>query len=158
MNHERLQVFVLRIAGAVEMLAFIAVVMPRAWMETSHAWLGLGEMPGGPLLIFMIRQASYTYGVHGLSLWVISTDVVKYRVFVILNGVAFLIAAPIFFLIDYTSGIPWWWTVVDTLGCGSFGVALLILSRAGAGAGAGERDGLTLRGAKPVAASAKLQR
>src|SRR5215204_6041499 len=113
MDRQRLQAWLLRLAGAVEILAFISVVMPRAWMETAHTWLGLGEMPGGPLLIFMIRQASYSYGMHGISLWVIASNVERFRQLVILNGIAFLLAGPVFFLIDYTSGMPLWWTVED---------------------------------------------
>lgn len=128
MNRQRLLVWLLRLAGTVEIFAFIAVVMPRSWMETSHAWLGMGEMPKGALLIFMIRQASYTYGVHGLSLWLIASDVERFRSFVIFNGIAFLIAAPVFFLIDLTSGMPLWWTVSDPLSCGLLGAALLWLS------------------------------
>ena len=128
MNRERLLVWLLRLAGAVEILAFIAVVMPRSWMETSHAWLGLGQMPDGPLLMFMIRQASYTYGVHGLSLWLIASDVKRFRPFVIFNGGAFLVAAPVFLLIDLTSGMPLWWALSDPASCGLFGIALLSLS------------------------------
>ncbi len=129
MNRERLLVWLLRLAGAVEILAFIAVVMPRSWMEIANASVGLGEMPDGPLLMFMIRQASYTYGVHGLSLWLIATDVDRFRPFVVFNGIAFLIAAPVFVLIDLSSGMPLWWTVSDPLSCGFFGAALLLLSR-----------------------------
>ena len=129
MNRERLLVWLLRLAGAVEILAFIAVVMPRSWMEITHAWLGLGKMPDGALLMFMIRQASYTYGVHGLSLWLIATDVERFRPFIIFNAIAFLLAAPVFFLIDFTSGMPWWWAVGDPISCGVFGAALLLLSR-----------------------------
>src|SRR5262245_7319570 len=128
MNQERLLVWLLRLCGAVEILAFIAVVMPRSWMEISHAWLGLGAMPDGPVLMFMIRQASYTYGVHGLSLWLIATDVKRFRPFVVFNGIAFLLAAPVFLLIDLTSGIPWWWAAGDPASCGLFGAVLLILS------------------------------
>ena len=98
-------------------------------MEVSHAWLGMGEMAVSPLLMFMIRQASYTYGVHGLSLWLIATDVKRFRPFIVFNGIAFLVAAPVFFLIDLTSGMPWWWTVSDPGSCGLLGAALLILSR-----------------------------
>ena len=129
MNRERLLVWLLRIAGATEILAFIAVVMPRSWMQIANASVGLGEMPDGPLLMFMIRQASYTYGVHGLSLWLIATDVQRFRPFVVFNGIAFLIAAPVFVLIDLSSGMPLWWTVSDPLSCGFFGAALLLLSR-----------------------------
>ena len=111
------------------MLAFIAVAMPRSWMEVSHLWLGLGEMPEGPLIMFMIRQASYTYGMHGVSLWVLASDVDRFRPLVTLNGVSFLLAALVFFLIDYTSGVPLWWTAADTLACALFGAAVLWLGR-----------------------------
>lgn len=129
MNAQRLQAWLLRLAGAVELLAFIAVVMPRSWMEIAHAGLGLGELPTGPITMFMIRQASYTYGMHAISLFVIASDVERFRPFVILNGIAFLVAAPVFFLIDYTSGMPWWWTFGDTFSCATLGAALLWLSR-----------------------------
>lgn len=129
MNRERLLVWLLRLAGAVEILAFIAVVMPRSWMEISNAWVGLGPMPEGPLLMFMIRQASYTYGVHGLSLWLIASNVERFRPLIVFNGIAFLVAAPVFFLIDITSGMPLWWAVSDPGSCALFGAALLWLSR-----------------------------
>ena len=129
MDRQRLLVWLLRLAGAVEVFAFIAVVMPRSWMEVSHAWLGMGEFPGGPLLMFMIRQASYTYGIHGLSLWILAANVERFRPLIIFNGVAFLVAAPVFFLIDLTSGMPFWWAVSDPMSCGLFGAALLWLSR-----------------------------
>jgi len=129
MNQERLLVWLLRLCGAVEIFAFIAVVMPRSWMEILHAWIGLGAMPEGPVLMFMIRQASYTYGVHGVSLWLIASDVKRFHAFVVFNAIAFLVAAPVFFLIDFTSGMPWWWTMSDPVSCGLFGAALLLLSR-----------------------------
>jgi len=129
MNRQRISAFLLRLSGSVEILAFIAVVMPRSWMEIAHTWLGLGEMPNGPIIMFMIRQASYTYGIHGISLWVIASDVERFRLLVILNGIAFLVAAPVFFLIDHTSGMPLWWTLGGAFGCAGFGAALLWLSR-----------------------------
>ena len=128
MNSQRLQAWLLRIAGATEILAFFAVIMPRSWMEISHAWLGMGEMPDGAVLMFLIRQASYTYGMHGVSLWVLASDVTRFRKLVILNGIAYLLAGPIFFWIDYTTGMPWYWTAIDSLGCGSFGAAVLGLN------------------------------
>jgi hypothetical protein len=131
MNRERLQAWLLRAAGAVEILAFFAVVMPRSWMEASHAWLGMGEMAVSPLLMFMIRQASYSYGMHGVGLWVLASDVRRFRPLVILNGVAYLLAAPVFYLIDVSAGVPWWWTISDTLGCGLLGGALLWLTLSG---------------------------
>lgn len=125
MNKEKIQKLLLCLAGAFEILAFIAVVMPRSWMEISHERLGLGVMPHGPVLMFLIRQASYTYGMHGVSLWVLSFDVKRFRPLIILNGIAYLLAAPVFVAIDYNSGMPLWWTIGDSLGCGVLGAALL---------------------------------
>ena len=129
MNSNQLQSLILRLTGATEILAFISVVMPRSWMESAHSWLGLGVMPGGPLLMFMIRQASYVYGMHGVSLWLLATDVKRYRPLIIFNGISFLLAGVVFFLIDYSTGMPFWWTIVDSFGCGSFGAAMLWLNR-----------------------------
>lgn len=129
MNPQRILAWLLRLAGVTEILAFIAVVMPRSWMDISHTWLGMGVMPDGPLIMFMIRQASYVYGMHGVSLLVISSNVVRFRALVILNGIAYLLAGPIFFWIDYTTGVPWWWMMVDSIGCGFTGAAILALDR-----------------------------
>ena len=43
-------------------------------------------MPHGPVLMFLIRQASYTYGMHGVYLWVLALDVNRFRPLIILNG------------------------------------------------------------------------
>jgi hypothetical protein len=125
---EQLLSWLLRLTGATEILAFFAVVMPRAWMEASHTWLGLGEMPDGPIIMFMIRQASYAYGMHGVSLWILASDVSRFRKLIVFNGISFLLAGPVFFLIDYYSGMPWFWTIIDSLGCASFGLAALWLT------------------------------
>ncbi len=125
MNKESIQKVLLRLAGAFEILAFIAVVMPRSWMEISHEWLGLGLMLQGAVLMFLIRQASYTYGMHGISLWVLAMDVKRFRPLIILNGIAYLLAGPVFLVIDYTTGMPLWWAIEDSLGCGVLGAALL---------------------------------
>ena len=128
MTSERLISWVLRLTGATEILAFISVVMPRTWMESAHAWLGLGAMPAGPIIMFMIRQASYAYGMHGVSLWLMASDVRRYQPLIVFNAISFLIAGVVFSLIDYTVGMPYWWTIIDGFGCASFGAAVLILS------------------------------
>src|SRR4030095_3254128 len=100
-------------------------------METSHAWLGLGVMPDGPIIMFMIRQASYFYGAHGVLLWLMAGDVIRFRPLVRFTGVMFLLAAPVFFIIDYTAGMPVFWTAADTVSSVFLGTALLWLTRGG---------------------------
>ncbi len=128
MSNRQMQAWLLRVAGICELLAFFAVVMPRSWMEASHQWLGMGVMPEGAVLMFMIRQASYVYGMHGVSLLVLASDVERFRPLVVLNGVSFLLAAPVFFLIEYVEGMPLWWALTDAAACGLFGAALLWLT------------------------------
>ncbi|HLL17129.1 MAG TPA: hypothetical protein VK388_18865 [Pyrinomonadaceae bacterium] len=133
MNRQRLQSLLLRAAGSVEILAFVAVLMPRSWMESSHAWLGLGEMPRGAVLMYMIRQASYVYGMHGILMWILASDVVRYRPPIRFTGITFLVAAPVFLVIDHTAGMPLYWTLLEAAGCAFFGATLLWLTRDHAG-------------------------
>lgn len=128
-TRENLLAWLLRLIGLLEVFAFIAVIMPRPWMEASHVWLGLGQMPESSVLMFMIRQASYNYGMHGVFLWILASDLKRFRPFVLLNGFSFLLAGPIFFIIDYTSGMPWWWSAMDGPFLALMGAAMLWLSR-----------------------------
>jgi hypothetical protein len=43
-------VFLLRLMGFGGLSALSAVVMPTSWMVATHRWLGLGEMPTGPVV------------------------------------------------------------------------------------------------------------
>jgi hypothetical protein len=127
MNAGRLLTWLLRFVGAITLLAYIAVVMPRRWMEASHTALGLGEMPPGPLVDYMIREASYFYGASGVLLLIMSLDVPRYRPLIQFTGVSFLLAGPIFAAIDISAGMPWLWTLSDGLGCAAFGGGVLWL-------------------------------
>jgi hypothetical protein len=127
MTQRFLKVWLLRLVGTVELGAFVAVVMPRHWMEVGHSWLGLGEMPDGAIVNFIIRQASFTYGLHGVLLWVLSWDVVRFRPLIMFTGISYLVAAPVFLVIDWASGMPSLWTIGDGGSCLVFGGALLYL-------------------------------
>ena len=127
MNNQQLLAWLLRVSGAVEILAFISVIMPTSWMIAAHSWLGMGQMPEGALVMFMIRQSSYVYGMHGVSLLILATDVRRFRPLILFNALSFLLAAPVFFVIDYTTGMPWFWTIFDPVGCALFGVGVLLL-------------------------------
>jgi hypothetical protein len=131
MRRHLFQAWLLRSVGSVELLAFFAVGMPRTWMEMTHRWLGLGVMPDGPVTMFMIRQASFTYGLHGVLLWLLSSDVIRFRPLVLFTGISYVLAAPVFFVIDSTSEMPWIWTVGDSASCLFIGVGLICLDRMG---------------------------
>jgi hypothetical protein len=128
-NPRILTIWLLRLAGTVEIAAFFAVVMPRAWMAATHSWLGLGEMPDGPVFRFVIRQASFIYATHGVLMWILASDVDRFRPLVVFTGFAYVVAGPVFFLIDWTSQTPWYWTVFDSVGCFVLGAVILGLVR-----------------------------
>lgn len=141
MNVRRLQTWVLRLIGTVEILAFAAVIMPPAWMDAMHNWLGLPETPKGAVFDSVMRQVSFTYGLHGVALWLIAGDVVRYHPLVILTGIGYLLAGPTFFLIDFTNRMPWFWTIGNGGSCVLIG--LLVLGLLWAEHQSGQRESST---------------
>jgi hypothetical protein len=125
MNYQQLQAWALRLVGTVEMLAFGAVVLPREWMEAVHGRLGLAEMPTGPVFDSVMRQVSFTYGLHGVALWIIASDVVRYRPLVVFTGIGYLLAGPVFLLIDLTAGLPGFWLAGNGGSCVLVGLIVL---------------------------------
>jgi len=101
----------LRLEGAIEMLAFVAAVMPQSWMAATHQVLGMGEFPASPLLDYMIRSVSFLYGFHGVLLLILATDVRRFRPLIIYAAASYLSAAAAFTVIDTTNHMPWWWTL-----------------------------------------------
>jgi hypothetical protein len=133
----RLQALLLRLTGSVELLVLGAVVMPRAWMEEAHRGLGLGDLPAGPVVDSLTRMTSFTYAVHGVALWFIAADVIRYRPLVLLTGAGYLVTAPVALLIELTAGMPMFWAVGEAGSCLLVGAAVLWAARPGAQAAAG---------------------
>jgi hypothetical protein len=121
----RRQSRLLRAGACIEALAFPWAVLPREWMERSHIGLGMGTMPQGPVLDFMIRQSAFVYGMHAVLLWWLARDVLRYQPLVRLIGWTYLVYGPAFLLINWRTGTPLWWTLCDPLVTGGFGVWLL---------------------------------
>jgi hypothetical protein len=119
-----LQSCLLRLVGSVELLAFAAVFLPRAWMKAAHGWMGLAEMPEGPVFDSVMRQVSFTYGMHGVGMWLIASDVVRYRPLVLLAALGYLLAGPVFFVIDLGNRMPWSWVAGNGGSCLLIGTLL----------------------------------
>ncbi len=104
---------ILRTFGIMDMVAFIAVVMPVQWMQTGHQWAGLGDFPDAPVAAYLARSGSLMYGLHGIFLCLLATDTVRYEKLIrwvaavtVLHGAAMLI-------IDLVEQMPLWWTIVE---------------------------------------------
>ena len=112
---ERLVKILLRVSAIVTGSAVLAVFMPRHCMESVHRWLGLGEMPVGPIVDYLARSLSAFYAMLGGLLWLISCDVRRHSgtiVFVAGVGVVFGVAMVV---IDILAGMPTYWTVWEGL-------------------------------------------
>jgi hypothetical protein len=109
------------------MLTFAVVFMPLSWIASWHSWLGIGVMPDDPLLRYVIRGAAFAQGGVGVLVWVIATDVVRYRPLVITTAAISLFAAPAYYFIDATAGMPRFWCVFDFAFCFLAGGVLLTL-------------------------------
>jgi hypothetical protein len=120
MYYRQLQAWLLAAVGAVEILAFGPAVMPREWMNAGHEWLGLGDLSQAPAIEAVMRQVSFIYGLHGISLCVMATDVVRFRPLIVLMGVTSLIYGIVFLLSDMSLGLPRIWVI------GNGGSVLLI--------------------------------
>ncbi len=128
MDNRRLQAWVLRAVGVVELFAFGGAVMPSAWMDAGHVWLGLGDLSTAPAVEAVMRQVSFSYGLHGIGLLMIAFDVERYRPLVILSAAGYLIYGAVFLLTDMSLGMPRLWVIGNSGSClliGSLLVGLL---------------------------------
>ena len=119
----------LRLEGGIEMLAFVAAVMPHSWMAATHRWLGLGEFPASPLMDYMIRSVSFLYGLHGVLLLILATDVHRFKPLILYAAASYLLAGVVFAVVDVSNHMPWWWTVSEVGSVISLGVIFLWLLR-----------------------------
>ena len=85
---EKLLVWILRTAGAVCALAIVPMLMPTAWAQAAHAAIGLGELPGEPIVMYLVRGMSAMCALYGGLLLLLSGDVHRYRRVITFQAVA----------------------------------------------------------------------
>jgi hypothetical protein len=128
MNHQRVLVFLLRVAGAMTSVAFLAMLLPTDWMAATHRWLGMGEFPRTAVVDYLARSIAALYGFHGVLLFIISTDPVRYRTIVRYVGVMNILLGIFLVFIDLHAGMPWWWTLTEGPPIAMFGAVVLWLT------------------------------
>jgi hypothetical protein len=120
---------VMRLSGAIMLLAFPAALLPVEWMAATHRWLGLGEFPGNPLVDYLTRSASVLYGIHGGLLLLLAGQVRRYRAVISYLAGINLLAGTALLLIDLHAGLPWYWVAAEGPSIFAFGVLALWLLR-----------------------------
>lgn len=112
-RRERLLVFLLRGTGIVMMTGLVFCVCPFAWMDSIHKAMGLGPLPNTPIMQYLTRSLSGMYAYLGMMLWFLAGDIRRHR-----GTLAFLSITGLFFsvgiiILDWTAGMPWFWTAAE---------------------------------------------
>jgi hypothetical protein len=103
----------LRVVGVSGLFALGAVVMPTSWMAAIHCWLGMDEMPTGPVVEYLARSLSAFYALLGGLMLVMASDIERYRPMVRFFAATMVLMSVAFTGIDWAAGMPWWWTALE---------------------------------------------
>jgi hypothetical protein len=103
----------LRCLGVGSLFALVAVFMPFSWMLATHRWLGLGEMPDGPVIEYLARSVSAFYALFGALFLVVASDLERYRPVVRFLGMALTLVGLVLLGVDIEAGMPWWWSAFE---------------------------------------------
>ena len=122
-------VLLLRILGVGSLLALVPVLMPFSWMIAAHRWLGLGEMPTGPVVQYLARSLSAFYALVGAICLALASDLERYRPLVRFLAAVFGVMGLVTFGVDLAAGMPWWWSASEGPGLVVFGVVIFSLAR-----------------------------
>lgn len=111
--YERILIWLLRLGGAVMLMALGAVVMPYEWMNVIHQRQGLGELPHVPIVGYLTRSISALYALHGALLVFLASDVRRYLPVVRFLAVAGAVFGAVMLVIDFSVGMPLPWAVAE---------------------------------------------
>jgi hypothetical protein len=100
---------VLRLFAVPVLLALPCALLPVAWMDATHRWLGLGVLPVAPIVEYLARSCSLLYGFHGLLLLLVASDVRRYLPVIWLMGGAGFAFGLTMLIVDHLAGLPLHW-------------------------------------------------
>ena len=120
---------ILRLAGLVTLTAFFAMVLPAAWMASTHRALGFGEWPETPVFEYLARSIAALYGFHGGLLLLISGDPARHVTIVKYMAFMYVAFGLIVLAIDLDAGMPMWWTLAEGPPLAITGVLIGLLAR-----------------------------
>jgi len=126
---EKILVLILRISAVLLLTAIIPAVMPFAWMGEIHGRLGMGELPGGPMVGYLTRSLSAMYALHGALVFFVSLDVRRFLPVVKCLAVLGILFGAGTIVLDVVVGMPRFWVLCE----GPFIIALgsILLGLAG---------------------------
>ena len=122
-------VIILRFVGITGLFAIPAIFLPYAWMNSIHAFMGLGELPNAPIVGYLARSLSAFYAALSAFTLFISLDIRLYRSFVKLWGYVVSVLGFVLLGIDLFAPMPVAWTVGEGPPTAAVGFLVLWLQR-----------------------------
>jgi hypothetical protein len=121
----------LRLIGAIDCLAVVAVLMPRSLIESVSLRLGFAAFPSGPLPEYLARSTSLLYALHGALLLYVARDVTRYWGLIRWLGLLAVVHGTMMLAIDLQLGMPLWWCIAEGPTFAASGLLLLALTNRG---------------------------
>ena len=121
--------WLLRVLGAMDLAALVTVVLPWRWVAEIHQRTGLGALPAGQIVDYLVRTTPALYAVHGALLLYLSFDVVRYHPLIRFLGWLMMAHGLLLVFIDVQAGMPLWWTICEGPIFATLGLAMLLLPR-----------------------------
>jgi hypothetical protein len=120
----------LTLTGIAMTLALPTALLPVEWMAAVHLWLGLGEMPRGPIVEYLARSCSLLYGYEGCLFLYLARDPLRHTRLIGYLGWVTAGFSLAMFAVDAAAGLPLSWTLSEGPPAAVLGVAIALLARA----------------------------
>jgi hypothetical protein len=112
-THVRAIANAIRVSAAVWGLCGVCCFFPIRWINGFFALFGVEPLPQClPVDLFLRWGILGSLGV-AVVLWVVATDVVRYRPLVITIIAFYLIVGVVSYLMEIIIGMPFWWRIMD---------------------------------------------
>ena len=95
------------------LVALLPSMMPLAWMKEVHRYLGMGELPDGPIIGYLTRSLSVMYAMHGAVLFFVSLDVRRFLPVVKFVAVLTILFGLWLIALDVVVGMPVFWIAAE---------------------------------------------
>ena len=127
MTAERVLKWFLRVGGVFVLLALIPVFAPTDWLAVCHERLGLGPLPKGAIVEYLMRSLSAFYAMYGGLLLVLAADPRRYSGVITYTAIASVAFGLAMICVDSRAGMPLAWTLSEGPFAILLGIAVWIL-------------------------------
>jgi hypothetical protein len=118
----------LRVLGAICVLAVIPLFAPRSWLDAGHRFVGMGAFPEAPIAEYLARSVCALSAFYGGLLLLLARDVRQYVSIIQYQAVAIMAFSAIGIFAGTRAGVPAYLVVGDAVGCWVFLLPILMLA------------------------------